>query len=162
MEQWSNTLAFVAISESVGLLIGLSTHIYAIFVAEVIPNRVVRIVTCSNSIDIETLHETDVFYHAFTRYYISSIRIHLMTVGTLDKYWLAIDEHLGILYLYLAETYLLGYYLSPILCCCEGIEIWLLCTPLIGIGELYLCFLTLTNDIGNFLTRGIFQGICDF
>ena len=56
----------------------------------------------------------------------------------------------------------MGYYLSTILCCCKGIEIWLFSTPLIGIGKFYLCLLALTNYIGNFLTISIFQGICNF
>ena len=98
---------------------------------------------CAHGIDVETLHNLDVLYHALTRYHIATIRVHLMTVGTLDQYRLSVDEQLRVDDLHLAEAHLLRHHLNDVAllvlyCCHEGIEIRVLSTPLLDIldGEL--------------------------
>ena len=56
----------VVIHEAVALLVCFGAEVYAILVAEVIPHRVVRIVACAHSVDVEALHEREVLYHALS------------------------------------------------------------------------------------------------
>ena len=98
-----------AVSHSVRLYVGFCRHVDAILVAEVIPSRVVGIVTSADGVDIELLHYLYVLYHAFYAHHIASVGVELMTVGTLDEYWLSVDEQLSALYLHLAESHFLRY-----------------------------------------------------
>ena len=70
--------------------------------------------TSPDTVDIEFLHNLDVLNHTFTRHYIASIRIQLMTVGTLEKNRLSIYQHLSILDLNLAEAHLYRDYLHHV------------------------------------------------
>ena len=88
----------------------------------------------------------NVLYHALYAHYITSVRIHLVTVGTLDEYRLSIDEELLVLDFYLAETYLhrdsadASHALA--LCCREAddgvecVEVRCLSCPLLRVGYL--------------------------
>ena len=114
------------------LLIRLSHQVDAILVTEVIPQRVVGIVTGTNGIDIKTFHDLDILKHAFTGDDIAAVRIHLMTVGTLDIYRFAVNQQLGILDLHLTEAHLLSDHLTAV-SDCQRIEIRCLCCPLAGV-----------------------------
>ena len=96
----------IAILETVTLLVSLSYHIDTILIAELVPAWIVRIVAGTDSVDIQALHNLDVLNHALHAQYITSIRVNLMTVGTLDKHRLTVDKELLVLDFHLAETYL--------------------------------------------------------
>ena len=82
-------------------------HINAIFVAQVVPTRIVWIMACTDSIDVQFLSKLDVLNHPFHTHHIASIRVYLMTVHPFDKDRLAIDIHLFVLDFNLTETYIL-------------------------------------------------------
>ena len=159
MEQRCHALALITVTETVGLLVSLSTHINAVFIAQFIPYGVVRIVTSTYSIDIELLHKTNILKHTLTGNDVAAIRVKLMTIGALDVYWLTINQQLGILYLHTAETDLLGYDFTAVLRSGQGIEIRGLCTPLLGIGKFYDSLFSLTHNICNLLAGSILKGI---
>ena len=60
----------------------------------------------TNRIDVQLFHDSDILNHALHAQYVTSVRVHLMTVGTLDKHRLTIDKELLVLDFHLAETYL--------------------------------------------------------
>ena len=62
-------------------------------------------------VDIKFLHNLDVLQHTFAGNHISAVRIHFMTVGSLEEYRLTVDEYLSAFQLNLAETNLDGNYL---------------------------------------------------
>ena len=96
----------VAITESMTLLVSLSHYIETILIAKVVPTRVVRIVTGTNGVDVQTLHDHDVLNHASLAHVITSIWVYLMTVGTLDEYWLPVDQELLVLDFHRTEAHL--------------------------------------------------------
>ena len=96
------------VTETMTLLISFCHHIDAIRIAEVVPTGIVGIVTGSHRIDVQSFHHLYVLYHALHAYHIAAVRIHLMTIGTLDEYRLAIDQELAVLYFHLSETHLDG------------------------------------------------------
>ena len=98
---------FLIISHTMRFKVCLSSHIDSIFITEVIPARIIRIMTGTNSVDIQLLHNLNILNHALHADYIATIRIYFMTVSTLDQDRLAIDQELCILDFHIAETYLL-------------------------------------------------------
>ena len=104
----------LAIAHTVTLQIALGSQVYTILVAQVVPAWIVGIVTCAYSVDVQLLHYLYVLNHAAYRYYVSTIRIQLMSVGTLNEYWLTVHQQLSALNLYVAETYLLLYHLQSL------------------------------------------------
>ena len=96
----------VLIAETVALLVSLSYHIETILIAEVIPTWIIRIVASTNGVDVQTLHNLDVLDHALHADVVACIRIHLMTVRTLDEHRLTIDQELFVLDFHLAEAHL--------------------------------------------------------
>ena len=98
---------FLIISHTMRFKVGLSSHIDSIFITEVIPARIIRIMTGTNSVDIQLLHNFNILNHALHADHIATIRIYFMTVSTLDQDRLAIDQKLCILDFHIAETYLL-------------------------------------------------------
>ena len=102
----ANGQGLLAIAHSVRFHIGLSHHINTILITQIIPIRIIRIMTSPDTVDIEFLHDLDILNHAFARHHIASIRIQFVTVGPLEKHSLSVHQHLRILDLYLAETHL--------------------------------------------------------
>ena len=96
----------IAILEAVTLLVSLSYHIDTILIAEFVPAWIIRIVAGTDSVDIQALHNLDILNHALHAQYITSIRVNLMTVGTLDEHRLTVDKELLVLDFHLAETHL--------------------------------------------------------
>ena len=113
------------------LLVRLGAEVDAILVTEVIPQRIIRIVTGAHGIDIETLHQLNILKHTLTGYDIAAIGIHLMTVGTFYIYSLAVDQQLRVLDLHLTEAHLLTCDLTTIRYH-QGIEVRGLCRPFLG------------------------------
>ena len=84
-------LGRIFVTESVALLVGLSTDIEPVLIAEVVPLRVIGIVAGTHGINVETFHNLDIFNHPIPTYYISAVGIHLVSVGSFDKYGLTVD-----------------------------------------------------------------------
>ena len=153
----------LVISHTMRFQVCLGCDIQSVFIAEVVPARIIRIVTCTDSVYVELLHNLDVLNHALYANDISTIRINLMTVGTLDQYRLAIHQELGILDFYIAETYLLRNDLRYALLILQGdeylIQIRSLCRPRLYIRHLdstlgtyclsYLLAILVTQGDGN-------------
>ena len=85
---------FLLIAHAVGLDIRLIHYIDTIFVTESVPDRVIRIVRSSYSIDIQLLHYPYIFDHLLLGNHVAAVRAHLVTVGTLDEYRLAVHKKL--------------------------------------------------------------------
>ena len=96
----------LTVAHTVGLYIGLVYHIEAVAVAEVIPAGVVGIVACAHCIDVEALHYLNVADHLLLCHQIPAAGADLMTVDTLDKDGLTVDQELTAADLHLAETYI--------------------------------------------------------
>ena len=136
--------SIVAILEAVALLVGFGCYINTIFITKVVPYRVVRIVASANGIDVQALHNLDILNHALARNYITSVRVHLMTVCTLDVDRLTVYEELSILDFNLAEAHLLRNYLNDVAllifhCSNESVEIRVFGAPLLHVLEHELC-----------------------
>ena len=95
------------VAETVTLLVRLRDEVQTILVAEVVPARVVGIVACAHGIDVEPLHQLDILYHALAAHIVAPVGVHLVAVGSLEEYRLAVDEHLRVLDFYLPESHLL-------------------------------------------------------
>ena len=86
------------------LHVGLIHDINTVAVTERIPERIVRIMAGSDRIDIKLFHDLDITDHILLRNHISIIRIHLMSVDTLDEHRLAVHLEIGTLNADIAET----------------------------------------------------------
>ena len=95
----------LAIAHTMGLQVSLSGDIQTIFIAKVVPARIVRIVTSAHRIDIQLLHDLDVLNHALHTDDITAVWIYLVSVGTLDQDRLAIDQELCVLDFHVAESH---------------------------------------------------------
>ena len=91
-------------------LVGLGHHIDAVTVAQVIPLRIVAVVTGAHSIDVEALHDLKVLNHALAAHHVAAVGIHFVAVGALDEHGLTVDEQLGILDFHFAEAHFVGHH----------------------------------------------------
>ena len=73
-----------------GLVVGFVYDIEAVFVAEFIPIRVVRIVAGSYCIDIQLFHYLEVAAHICLGNAVCSVRVHLVAVHSLYQNRLAV------------------------------------------------------------------------
>ena len=94
----------LAITHTMTFEVRFCRQVNSIFITEVIPARIIRIVACTYSIDIQLFHYLNILNHTFYRHYIATIRIQLMTVNALDQDWLPIHQQLSFLDLHPAET----------------------------------------------------------
>ena len=102
--------SFVTIMETVRLLVCLGHNINSVFVAQVVPHRIVGIMAGAHSVDVQLFHDADILNHAFAAHHISAIGVYLVAVGTLDKHRLTVNQQLRVAYLNLSEThFLVGY-----------------------------------------------------
>ena len=124
----------LAIAHSVRLDVRLIQDIKSIAVAERVPERVIRIVTGTYSIDIQLFHYLNITNHIRLGNHISLIRIHFMPVDTLDEHRLAIHLELTTLDADISEADGNACPLCPALpvegCEPEVIEPWCLGRPL--------------------------------
>ena len=146
------------------LHVGLSHQVDAVFVAEVIPAGVVRIVTGTDGIDVEVFHYLDVLHHAADGDDVAAIGVEFVTVGTLEEHRLAVHQQLGVLDFHLAEAHTLRNGLNQIGAvqqfCDKRIEIRRLHRPLLAPCDLQLdgqCFSSAHRLRGNLLAVGIAQ-----
>ena len=129
------------IHHAVSLKIGLGHQINTIFITQVIPAWVIGIVAGTDRIDIHLFHDSDILNHTLQRNHISAVGVHLMTVGTLYKDRLTIDQQLAVTYLHLTESHLLRNDLNHLSvrflkCYEQGVKIRGLCCPFVRISYL--------------------------
>ena len=78
--------------------------IEAVEVAEIVPARIVRIMAGANGVDVEGLHERDIFEHTFLGEGMAGETVMFMTVDALDEDGAVVDAELTVFDLDLAET----------------------------------------------------------
>ncbi len=88
----------------VALDVGLVDHVEAVFVAELVPKRIVGIVGGAHRIEVELLHQADVGEHRFPREGLSRGVVVLVPVDSLDQHRAAVHEQLAPADLDLAEA----------------------------------------------------------
>ena len=96
------------ISHSVRLDIGFRYHINTVLVAQIIPQIIIGIVAGTHRIQIELLHKLNILNHTLTGNNITVIRIHFVTVGSLEQDGLAVYQYLRILQFNFTETHFYG------------------------------------------------------
>ena len=74
----------------------LVDEIEAVSVAEVVPFRVIRIVACTNCIDIKLFHQFNVSGHRFQTHIMASIRVVLVAIHTFYNNGDTVDQELTI------------------------------------------------------------------
>ena len=97
----------LVIAHTVTFEIRLCRKIDSVFVAEVIPTGIIRIVTSTYSIDIQLFHYLNILNHTLYRDDIATIRIKLMTVRSLNQDRLSVNQQLSSFYLNMTEANLL-------------------------------------------------------
>ena len=130
----------VAIAHAVALDVRLGNDIESIFIAEVIPARVIAVVASAHAVHVQLFHNLDILNHALDADDIATVGIQFMTVSTLDEDGLAVDEQLATLNLDVAETYALGGSLDEVALLVlerdgEGVEVGDFGTPGLGVGD---------------------------
>ena len=100
----------VAVAHAVAFDVGLRRHIDAVFVAKVIPARVILVVTRAHGVHVHALHHLNVLFHAAHRNHIAAVGVKFVTVDTLYKHRLAVDKQLLVLYLDATEADTLSYH----------------------------------------------------
>ena len=99
---------FLAVTHTMRLDVRLIHDIKAITVTEGIPHRVIRIMACTDSIDIQAFHNLDILNHICFRHYISLIWVHFVPVGSLDEDRLAVHQKLSVADFHIPEAELQG------------------------------------------------------
>ena len=117
--------ALIAITHSVRLDISLCNYVETVFVAELVPIAVVRIVAGAHCVDIVLLHYGDVLKHTLAAYHITSVRVNLVAGHTLEVNRLAVYEHKCSADFNLAETDLNRNYFGNFLSIVGGDDDWL-------------------------------------
>jgi hypothetical protein len=84
--------------------IRLVQHVQAVFVGQVVPARIVRIVRGAHGVDVGLLHQLDVLAHALHRHHAVGDRIVFVAVDALDHHAPAIDAHFAVRDLHRAEA----------------------------------------------------------
>ena len=93
-----------AVVESVCLEIGLIPYIDAIFIAQIVPARVVGVMAGAHGVDVVLFHQADVCQHRVHRYGFTAALFVFVTVNAANVNWTSVDEQLPILYLHAAES----------------------------------------------------------
>ena len=129
-----------AVTHAVALDVGLGHHVKAILVAQVVPARVVAIVTGTHGVHVQLLHNLDVLNHAFHADDVAVVGIQLVAVGALDEDGLAVDEHLSALDLDASESHTLADGFDDVAFLVlqgegEGVEVRYLCAPYLDAGN---------------------------
>ena len=106
------TLGQVAV-RSVAFHVRLVNHVNAVLVAKIKHHRVVRVMRHAERIDVEALHQDDVFFHAFVSHRTAVIRIEFVAVHAVELHGHAIHEQarrpVVLLDFHLAETDLVAF-----------------------------------------------------
>src|SRR5688572_13002704 len=129
------------IPQAVRLDIRFVDKIDPVLIAQIVPAGVIRIMTCTHRIDVEALHQQDIFDHRFHCDGMSAHRIVLMPVDAAEIDWYAIDQHLPIFDFDHAEPDLTLHHFQRVATAIfemdqQPIQIGMLPIPLPGIGYL--------------------------
>ena len=81
-------------------------HIKAVFVAEIVPAVIIRIVAGAHRVEIEPLHHADILHHRFERQRLAGARIVLVAVHAADDHPLAVDPQVAPDHFHPAEAHL--------------------------------------------------------
>ena len=108
------------ISHTMRFEVCLSGDVDTVFITKVIPARITWIVAGTNGVDVQLLHDLDILNHALQAHYVSTVRIHLVAVGTLHQHRLSVNEQLCILDFHVAESHFLRNHLSGALLVLQG------------------------------------------
>ena len=126
------------ITHSVGFDIGFGHYVNTILVAEVVPEIIVGIVAGAHGIQVELLHHLNILNHAFARNDVTTVRIHLVAVGSLEENGLAVDKYLTSFQLYLSEAHLYGnHFTAALQSGTQGIQVRRFRRPLMRILHIY-------------------------
>mmetsp|Transcript_13555 Transcript_13555/g.37268 ORF Transcript_13555/g.37268 Transcript_13555/m.37268 type:complete len:387 (+) Transcript_13555:2214-3374(+) len=71
----------------------LGNQVQAVFVTELVPHWVVRVMGTTHRVEVVSLHELDVLQHCLTPYDMSRLRIVLMSIHASDGQLLAVEQH---------------------------------------------------------------------
>ena len=82
-------------------------NIKTVFIAKIIPSRVIGIVACAYSINVVFFHQSDVLQHTANTDNITTIGVYLMSVYAFNEYGLTVHKELCVFDFYLAETNIL-------------------------------------------------------
>ena len=108
------------ISHTMRFEICLSGDVDTVFITKVIPARITWIVAGANGVDVQLLHDLDILNHTLQAHYVSTVRIHLVAVGTLHQHRLSVNEQLCVLDFHVAESHFLRNHLSGALLVLQG------------------------------------------
>ena len=128
--------ALISISHTVRLNISLINNINTILIAQVIPQRRVRIVASTHGVKVMLLHNLNITKHILICKSISALWVHLVTICTLNKNGLTIYKKLIVPNLNTPKADIKCCSLSRG-CYSKFIEIWCLRAPSINILNLY-------------------------
>ena len=81
----------IPVAESVSLVVRFVDDIEAIFIAQLVPVRVVRVVAGAHRVDVQLLHYPDVAEHVLLGDDVGSVRVHLVAVHAFDEDRLPVD-----------------------------------------------------------------------
>ena len=94
-------------AQSVSLQISLVEDVESDTVAQLVPSWSIGIMTCSHSVDISLLHQSDVLKHSFFGHHPAEFRVVLMTVYAAHLYRATIYEEQPVANLYCTEAHVL-------------------------------------------------------
>ena len=89
---------------SVTLHIGFIQNIDTVLITEIIPHRIIRIMTGPHSIEIELFHQLDIIKHIFSGQDFSVFHIVFMTVDSPDQHSFAVEKQIAAIYSDIAES----------------------------------------------------------
>ncbi|MFM1944245.1 MAG: hypothetical protein RI897_3227 [Verrucomicrobiota bacterium] len=84
------------IADAVAFDIGFIDEVESVGVAEVVPFRVVGVVTGADCVDVVALHEEDVLEHGGTGDRVAGVGVHFVAVDAADNDGLAVEKELGV------------------------------------------------------------------
>ena len=129
-----------AIPDAVGLQIGLVQHKEAVFVAEIVPARIVGVVARAHRVDVERLHQLDVGQHRCDGDGVPGVGIVLVAIDALDADGHAVHTDAPVHNLHLAKTDARPLDLHHLARCVlqrqqQRVEVGVLVRPFGGIGD---------------------------
>ena len=93
-------------AHAMGFEIRLSADIYSVAIAEIVPERTIRIVARPDGIDVVLLHQLDIANHRFLSDDVAAFRQELVSINSLEVDRLSIHEQALVPDLDLAKAYL--------------------------------------------------------
>lgn len=85
-----------AVAHAVRFDVGFGDEVEAVFIAEFVEARIVRVMGSADGVDVELLHELDVFAHEFLGDVVAGVGIVVVAVDAFDEDGLAVDDELAV------------------------------------------------------------------